>query len=393
MAPPPATPSPDQRTGRQRRRSRPGRRCHLNARRVELQEERLDQTQEKTSEQLFEKFVQWAGNPAIRKAFLLAPMERMRQLRQHFGMPPRPHDEALSRFTENDPDFKPPGQNQTKIKPIQAKKNKSSSNRSSGRESALTEYPERAQDISQGSSASNASATTPGDDIQNPAAHCEAARSASLNLRPNLLPDSRNDNSPEATDLRPPEITSDKTTTQLIAEIEEYANQVSLRKRSSSSSSGSSRGLPRQSEAAAGDEALTSFSQHPADVAPSPDEDANCPTASPSPGGEGRGEGGLKLNTQNSTFPKPPLSDYDQARREGKSHLEALYAQFTPTPEELERRKRENESLRNPGGTGNLSAAPSTLNSPNPQQFYGPCPSPLGWHGHRYLDTSKVQTS
>ncbi len=43
---------------------------------------------------------------------------------------------------------------------------------------ALTECPERAQDISQGSSTSNARATTPGKSRWHPAANCEAARSA-----------------------------------------------------------------------------------------------------------------------------------------------------------------------------------------------------------------------
>lgn len=40
----------------------------------------------------------------------------------------------------------------------------------------LTECPKRAQDISQRSSASNASATTPGSAVNNPAANREAAR-------------------------------------------------------------------------------------------------------------------------------------------------------------------------------------------------------------------------
>jgi hypothetical protein len=231
-----------------------------------------------------------------------------------------------------------------------------------------TECPERAQDISQGSSASNVSATTPGGVIQNPAANLAAARSASPNLRPDLLADSRNDNSPGTNNLPPPEITSDKTTTQLIAEIEDYANRVSARSKSSSSSTGSSRG----------DEALNDNEN-----ATVPHDTNSSPTSDPS----------VASVPSVPSVPQLPLSDYDQARLEGKSHLEALYAQFTPTPEEIERRKRENESLRNPGGTGYQPAAPSTFNSPNPQQYYGPCPSPLGWHGFRHLDTSKVQTS
>jgi hypothetical protein len=42
------------------------------------------------------------------------------------------------------------------------------------------------------------------------------------------------------------------------------------------------------------------------------------------------GQPDSKLKIQNSTPPKPPLSDYEKARLEGKSHLEAMYAQFSP---------------------------------------------------------------
>jgi hypothetical protein len=38
----------------------------------------------------------------------------------------------------------------------------------------------------------------------------------------------------------------------------------------------------------------------------------------------------VKPTTQSSTLPKPLLSDYEKARLEGKSHLEAMYAQFSP---------------------------------------------------------------
>jgi len=112
----------------------------------------------------------------------------------------------------------------------------------------------------------------------------------------------------------------------------------------------------------------------------------------------------------------PRRSPHLRAKTGQLTHLEALYAQFTPTPEELERRKRENEALRSGYATDPSDPQPPVLRSPaqrgeagpalrrpceggstqpthNPQQYYGPCPSPLGWHGHRYLDTSKVQTS
>ena len=111
-----------------------------------------------------------------------------------------------------------------------------------------------------------------------------------------------------------------------------------------------------------------------------------------------QGEGELKPITQ-----KPPLSDYDKALLEGKSHLEAMYAQFTPTPEELERRKRENESLRR--ASDPASSVPQLSTHPTPcrgeaersrvnyQQYYGPCPAPYTWQGFRPLDPWKVHTS
>ena len=49
-----------------------------------------------------------------------------------------------------------------------------------------------------------------------------------LKTQPSKLPD----NSPNPSNLPPPEITSDKTTTQLIAEIEEYSNLAHARKKS-----------------------------------------------------------------------------------------------------------------------------------------------------------------
>ena len=123
---------------------------------------------------------------------------------------------------------------------------------------------------------------------------------------------------------------------------------------------------------------------------------------SPSPGGEGRGEGELKLSRnagQNSAFPKPPPSDYDKALREGKSQLEAIYAQFTPTPEELARRKRENEALRRASAPSSQTwTAPAVQPGFSPpgtvpsSKIYGPCPSPYGWQGPRPSDRWKVQT-
>jgi hypothetical protein len=97
------------------------------------------------------------------------------------------------------------------------------------------------------------------------------------------------------------------------------------------------------------------------------------------------------LKTQNPKFQNPHLSDYEKARLEGKSHLEALYAQFTPTPEEFARRKRENEELRRASEPPDYQQ--STHPTMNPQQYYGPCPPPYSWQGHRPLDPWKVHTS
>ena len=137
--------------------------------------------------------------------------------------------------------------------------------------------------------------------------------------------------------------------------------------------------------------------------------------------GDRRGEGGLAapelLSEGGSIHPsnnppnqKPPLSDYERALLEGKSHLEALYAQFTPTPQELERRKRENEELRRASAAAQaeppfyLETGFSQPGSIPSAKYYGPCPAPLAapkplgvggysWHGHRPLDRWKVHTA
>jgi hypothetical protein len=89
-------------------------RCHINARRVEVQEARLERDEEKTEEQLHFKFMEWVENPAIRRACILGPMEANRQTRQHLGMPPRPEDPLVEQLTKNDPYFNPPNKKQTK---------------------------------------------------------------------------------------------------------------------------------------------------------------------------------------------------------------------------------------------------------------------------------------
>jgi hypothetical protein len=67
-------------------------RCDINARRVEVQETKLDRQDRLTNEQLLYKFVQWNENPEVRRALVLEPLEKMRRLREIFGLPPAPED-------------------------------------------------------------------------------------------------------------------------------------------------------------------------------------------------------------------------------------------------------------------------------------------------------------
>ena len=92
-------------------------RCHINTRRVKVQEARLERDEEKTEEQLHFKFMEWVENPAIRRACILGPMEANRQTRQHLGMPPRPEDSLVEQLTKNDPYFNPPRKNPAKNRP------------------------------------------------------------------------------------------------------------------------------------------------------------------------------------------------------------------------------------------------------------------------------------
>jgi hypothetical protein len=102
-------------------------RCHINTRRVEVQEARLERDEEKTEEQLVFKFVEWTENPAVRRACILEPMEKDRQMRKMYNMPPRPEDPLVERLAKNDPYFNPPPKKQTKTKPNQTEKSSDSS--------------------------------------------------------------------------------------------------------------------------------------------------------------------------------------------------------------------------------------------------------------------------
>ncbi len=101
------------------------RRCDIQARNVEVQEGRLERDCEKTAEEEFQKFTEWAENPAVRKAFILAPEARMAAQRRNFGMHPHPQDAAVLREVEADSNAgeTPENQeNQTEHKPPQTEK-------------------------------------------------------------------------------------------------------------------------------------------------------------------------------------------------------------------------------------------------------------------------------
>ena len=98
------------------------RRCDVQARNVEVQEGRLERDREKTAEEEFQKFTEWAENPAVRKAFILAPEARMAAQRRNFGMRPHPHDAAVLKEFETDsnsPETPENQENQTEHKPSQ----------------------------------------------------------------------------------------------------------------------------------------------------------------------------------------------------------------------------------------------------------------------------------
>ncbi len=100
-------------------------RCEVQTRNVVVQESRLERDREKTTEELFQKFMEWADNPTVRKTFFLAPEVRMAAQRQNFGLPPRPQDAAvMAEFQPaTDSAQTPENQgNQTEIKPSQTEK-------------------------------------------------------------------------------------------------------------------------------------------------------------------------------------------------------------------------------------------------------------------------------
>jgi hypothetical protein len=306
-------------------------------RRAQIEETRVQNGHQRTEEELLEQFKQWAENPEVRRCFILAPMEQMRRLRIIYGIPPTKDDLLLQRIVEADPRFGKfePAPGQIKLKP--------------------------------NSLPSHLAAVKEGGDWQ--AQGLPRRSEAETDGREPIYEDLT-----DASDLQPPKITSDKTTVQIMAEIEEYANLVSLRKNSppSTRSSGRESALNKIENATV---------PHDADSLPTSVLSVLSVASVPSA-------------PQHSTPPplnhlqKPPLSDYEKALLEGKSWLEAHYAQFTPAPEEVERRKRENEALRRAS-----TFSPNQVPVFYDRRFYGPCPSPNGWQGSHYPDPWKVQTS
>jgi hypothetical protein len=284
------------------------RRCENQTRSVEVQEERLERDREKTAEEIFLKFMEWAGNPEIRRTFILEPMVCMALQRRHFGLPPRPEDAAvlkeydLAKAAEKQAD-------QTETAPPRTENPEAESCRSR-REEALTreEMPPSSEDEA------NSKLTT-----QN------STLSGSLTPPTSHSP------------IRP------------ICPISPIAQ-----------SSGSPAGC-----------GTLARDNIPGERAPVTSRPEGAPENPPI---DNHGDQTEKPNAASligTSSPSrdnssPALSPYEQALREGKSHLEAMYAQFTPTPEERERRKRHHEEL--------VKAAAAAREPRPPQPGFSPPP-------------------
>ena len=258
-------------------------RCDLNSRRVDIQEDRFDAQKEKTKEELLHTFVEWASNPEVRKAFILAPMEHMRRLRKVYGMPPQPEDELVEKEFQNDPACaETPEPAQQEIKP---KSNQSGQNQTEKSESHTGSPPQSpAQGATNSVGRAYPRAASPegcgklaGDNIpgiQTPITSC-----------PGGAPET---NSSPATQNPPTLDYAGKPTSQIIAEIEEqYAREKAF-------------GTPPASE----DAINPNDKNARLTASPSP---ASRHSAATADGGEGRGEGELnsKPITQNSSLYKP----------------------------------------------------------------------------------------
>jgi hypothetical protein len=254
-------------------------RCHINTRRVEVQEARLERDEEKTTEQLHFKFMEWVENPAIRRACILEPMEANRRSRQHFGMPPTSDDILVEKLTRNDPYFNPPNKKPAKSKPKPAQKSHPDAKPSPPSE------PQGGSSIQPGV---GTPVPIPGSDPDDP-------------LNPEGVEAKPSDPSSavgtEAKPSQPSNPYGDKTTSQIIAEIE---------------------------------------GQRDKPASPSPKDEGELKTdspirhISPIPSNSKLSPRSTGQNPQTPSLPKPPLSDYERALLEGKTFLEALYIHSTP---------------------------------------------------------------
>jgi hypothetical protein len=98
-----------------------GRGVHSGAR-LNLEQERLEREREKTEEEVVEHFKRWAKNPEVRDWLLkdwISPEERERRIREIYGLPPKPPEEASTNGPESSP-VKPNQTESNQIKPDQS---------------------------------------------------------------------------------------------------------------------------------------------------------------------------------------------------------------------------------------------------------------------------------
>jgi hypothetical protein len=280
------------------------RRCHLHARRVKIQETNLDRTEEKTREQLLAKFVEWTQHPEIRKAFILAPMEHMRRLREIFNLPPKPEDSLIEKElqTAHSGPFQTNSGQKTKSPPA--------SNQTSTLEKTTETPPTKTSEISNLKSEISASPPSCGK------AAAGLPSTSAMGAHASRVPYSASSPNTSSSPKGCGTLAGDN--------IPGHARPASSHPE----------GMPESAIPPTCEKIL------PSNV------NKNHPTAVPSPGGEGQdlptealakvGEGELtsisseiptqnpKSKTQNCT------NEFDRALAEGKTFLEALYIAQTP---------------------------------------------------------------
>jgi hypothetical protein len=374
------------------------RRCDLQGRRVEVQEAHLECTREKTREEVFQKFVEWAENPEIRRVFFLLPQARQAELRARFKMPPTPEDEAL-------------------LKEVESLKNEDLQTE------IQTPLTEKSEPEAQSATVPVAPVeVSPSDDSPVSPITPISSSSEKLSATPhNLCPQGTSENSPafQRWENNPIKKTSPAGTT----ENTPYTFAPIAHPTSSPAGCGTLAGDNIPGEPSP----LTSHpggvpENIPSSIPPASEAVAihlpvknPVPIASPSPGGDlsrlGSGERNLACESGTKVAPQPserarasqrqgevrvspipsatktvtppiPTSEYDKAILAGKSHVEALYAQFTPTPEEKERRRLAHAAI--------AAQTPTPISHVPASQLYGPCPPPYNWRGQGNFNTSQV---